>query len=142
VQGVIGVSRRVLDPVGRRRRDSQGQNRIGENPLSGIARGPGEPRSRVGLGTQHASESALRVTPTEREARLRSIPTNRLPVGLARGRIERPGPGQAALCVGGRGEGTAWQRGAPPGSIGKLVSGTKLPIIGGAGPRASGVVTD
>ena len=42
MRGVLGVSRSVSDPVGRRRRESQGQNRTGENPLSGIAGRPVE----------------------------------------------------------------------------------------------------
>ena len=59
-----GSAGSVSAPVGRRRRDSQGQNRIGEIPPSGIAGGPGEPCPMVGLGTQPASESAVLVTPT------------------------------------------------------------------------------
>jgi hypothetical protein len=69
----------VSDPGGRRRRDSQGQNRTGENPLSGIAGGPGETWLMVGLGTQPATERAVLVTPTYRCARLRSIPTTPCP---------------------------------------------------------------
>jgi hypothetical protein len=60
---VLGVSWSVSDPVGRRREESQGQNRIGENPLSGIAGRPGETWLMVGLGTQPATERAVLVTP-------------------------------------------------------------------------------
>jgi len=42
VRGVLGVSRSVAYPVGRRRRESQGQNRTGEIPPSGIAGGLAE----------------------------------------------------------------------------------------------------
>ena len=63
VRGVVGVSRSVSYPVGRRRRESQGQNRTGENPLSGIAGGPGETWLMAGLGTQPATERAVLVTP-------------------------------------------------------------------------------
>jgi hypothetical protein len=37
-----GSAGSVSDPVGRRRRDSPGQNRTGEIPLSGIVGGPAE----------------------------------------------------------------------------------------------------
>ncbi len=39
VGGVLGVSRSVSDPVGRRRRESQGQNRTREIRPSGIVGG-------------------------------------------------------------------------------------------------------
>ena len=73
-----GSAGSVPDPAGRRRRDSQGQNRTREIRPSGIVRGPGETCSTVGLGSHAATERAALVTPTYREARLRSIPTSPL----------------------------------------------------------------
>ena len=63
-------------------------------------------------------------------------------VGWARSGSRKHGTRPAALGGGGRGEGTAWQRGAPPGKLGKPASGAQHPIDNQARPGASHRVTD
>jgi hypothetical protein len=50
-------------PRGQAAKESQGQNRTGEYPLSGIAGRPEETWPKVGLGSQPATERAVLVTP-------------------------------------------------------------------------------
>jgi len=74
--GCTWVSAEAACGMGRRREGSQGQNRTGENPPSGIVGGPAETWTRVELGTHLAyRKSKCWSLSTYRCARRRSIPT-------------------------------------------------------------------